>query len=172
MAKNITIPRDLVESVAFRQLPSLEYRLLIELIALQQDGKAPGVQCSVTWAAKVCCACKSPAGRALTCLEERGFIVRIGSSGLGGAVQWRVTCLPFLGEPATHDYSDTIRVALHPQTRRAPASLRLLGHLGKTTRADRRSKHHLQYKHRFAELGFSVALFNPFCYILFRIDIK
>ena len=107
--KNITIPRDLFESIAFRQLPLLEYRLLIELIALQQDSKTDGVQCSARWAAKVCAMQKSAAHDALLCLEERGFIVRIGSSGRGGAAHWRVTCLPFLGEPATHDYSDTSR---------------------------------------------------------------
>jgi hypothetical protein len=107
MAKNITIPRDLFGSVAFRQLPTLEYRLLIELIALQQDSSAPGVQCSARWAAKVCAMQKSAAHDALLCLEERGFIVRIGSSGRGGAAHWRITCLPFLGDPPTREYSDT-----------------------------------------------------------------
>jgi hypothetical protein len=107
MAKGITIPRDLFESIAFRQLPLLEYRLLIELIALQQDSKTDGVQCSARWGAKVCGMQKSAAHDALQCLEERGFIVRVGSSGRGGAAHWRITSLPFLGEPPTREYSDT-----------------------------------------------------------------
>jgi DNA-binding MarR family transcriptional regulator len=77
MTRGITIPRDLFESLAFRQLPPLEYRLLVELIALQQDSKTDGVRCSARWAAKVCGLKKSAAHDALRCLEERGFIVRI-----------------------------------------------------------------------------------------------
>jgi hypothetical protein len=122
MAKNIIIPRDLFESIAFRQLPPLEYRLLIELIALQADSKTAGVQCSARWAAKVCGLKKSAAHDALQCLEERGFIVRVGASGRGGAAHWRVTCLPFLGEPPTRDYSDTNRTWRSVQLKHAKAA--------------------------------------------------
>jgi hypothetical protein len=106
-ARGVTIPRDLFESIAFRQLSALEYRLLIELIALQADSKTDGVRCSARWAAKVCSSSKSPAGRALACLEERGFIVRISATERGAPMSWRITCLPFLGDPATRDYRDT-----------------------------------------------------------------
>jgi hypothetical protein len=122
MDKNITIPRDLFESVSFRQLPPLEYRLLIELIALQEDSKADGVQCSARWAAKVCARQKSGAHDALICLEERGFIVRLGSSGRGAAAHWRITCLPFLGEPPTREYSDASLTWRSVQAKQAKAA--------------------------------------------------
>jgi hypothetical protein len=122
MAKSITIPRALFESVAFRQLPPLEYRLLIELIALQADSKADGVKCSARWAAKVCASSKSPAGRALLCLEGRGFIVRIGSSGSGAAAHWRITSLPFLGEPPTREFLDASLTWRSVQSKQAKAA--------------------------------------------------
>jgi hypothetical protein len=123
MAKNITIPRDLFESVAFRQLPPLEWRLLVEMVALQADSKEEdGVRCAARWAAKVCATSKSPAGRAIACLEERGFISRIGPVENGAPARWRITCLPFLGEPPTHEYSDVRRTWRSVQLKHAKAA--------------------------------------------------
>ena len=108
MAKGVTIPIELFESQAFRDLPPLEWRLIVELVAMQLDTRADGVKCSARWAAKVCGTSKSPAGRALLTLEERGFLVRIGGRGMSApadaATIWRVTCLPYAGDPPTFDF--------------------------------------------------------------------
>jgi hypothetical protein len=97
----------------------MERWLILELIARKSridkvaigKGSTPDdiVGCSIREAANLLGTNKSTAGRTMAHLTAAGFIEAArepskGQRGRGTSTGWRLTFLPFRGDPATHDY--------------------------------------------------------------------
>jgi hypothetical protein len=98
---------------AYRALPPTERALLIELVLLAANdiGTDEPLVCSSATAGNMANVSWQVARRALLGLRQKGFIVLIKSgerrrgTTAGLASEWRVTCLPYQGEPPTADYN-------------------------------------------------------------------
>jgi hypothetical protein len=114
-----SIPDHLFTHPAFRALDVTERWLILELNTrkgridkiTRAKGKTPDdiLGCSIREAANLLGVSKSGAGRAMATLLEKGFIAEArepskGQSRRGTSTGWRLTWLPFQGEPATFDY--------------------------------------------------------------------
>jgi hypothetical protein len=115
----VTIPDHVFTSPAFRALDVTERWLIVELIArkarIDKIASAKGktrddiLGCSIREAANLLGVSKSGAGRAMATLLDKGFIAEArepskGQRRRGTSTGWRLTFLPFQGEPATFDY--------------------------------------------------------------------
>jgi len=96
---------------AYRALSPLERVLLGELLAIaQRVGTSEPIVCSARQAANMCNVQKSAAAEALSSLKKKGFLVLVktGERRRGvkasAASEYRITCLPYQGEPPTCDY--------------------------------------------------------------------
>jgi hypothetical protein len=106
---NVSMPDHLFASPAFRALGVSERWLIFELTVRKSRIADDIVGCSVREAANLLGTNKSTAGRTMAHLAAAGFIeaARESSKGQrarGTSTGWRLTFLPFQGEPATHDY--------------------------------------------------------------------
>jgi hypothetical protein len=110
----LSIPEHVWTHPAYRALGLLERVLLGEMLALAHRVGTDGpIGCSVDMAANMANVRRSMAGRALLSLRKKGFLAiirsgerRRGATG-GMATEWRVTCLPYQGDPPTADYNFT-----------------------------------------------------------------
>jgi hypothetical protein len=106
----VSIPDHLFSSRPYRALAPLERCLLIELLAVaKRVGTDAPIRFSVQQAGDVCGVSRRHGARAMSSLETTGFLVRIERGEKhqrrGFSSSWRITCLPFQGEPPTCDYN-------------------------------------------------------------------
>jgi hypothetical protein len=108
----VAIPDHLFTHPAYRALPPTERVILIELLALaKRVGTDEPVVCSVAMAANMANVKRSVAARALLSLRKRGFIAIVNpdktwrGATAGVAAEYRITCLPYQGEPPSAEYN-------------------------------------------------------------------
>jgi hypothetical protein len=100
---------EVVPFSAFRALTSVERSLLYELFALaRQIGTDTPIRCSASMASDMLNMGRTSGFGALSALEAKGFIVSIRRSrpheSERVASNWRLTFLPFRGDPPTRDF--------------------------------------------------------------------
>jgi hypothetical protein len=122
----VSVPDHVFTHPAYRALSPIERCLLVELLALaRQIGTDEPIGCSYDMAADMLNVPRSVAGRTLMALRERGFLIlarsgaRRSGSAAGIAAGWRITCLPYRGDPPTCEYN---RIHWKAVDKKAPAA--------------------------------------------------
>jgi hypothetical protein len=136
---SFSVPKHLWDSRAFRALDEYEKVIMFAILA---KAKEFGTDRPIIFSARM----GEPYGigrtrtaQALAGIQECGFIVEEGKprrgKNTGVAATWRVTCLPFQGNPPTYDYqrifykNEDLKAAekVKGQPWEAPLSVRTLG---------------------------------------------
>ncbi len=108
-AKRLVVPPALYTSLAFNALRPVARLLFDTMARMASEIKGDGwIGLSERQASAALNVARETASKAFIELEAYRFIIRLERGYRKGrqkvASQWRLTCFPFKGEPATHDY--------------------------------------------------------------------